>query len=221
MRTEDATNGTILQKVANDTKAALVVPMPRGRCYFVSPRTGLMTAGAAADGTIYARRLDPSAGAIESVTRKLRVRVDVTTAFTTAADLSLRLVRGSGAAATGGNQITVARQGRSTDAVSECNAAAGGDIRIATTAILGVVGITFDAESPANIGLGFAITPRIVVAAAAIGNAYDITYDFDDRTAPYLVAGELLALRLVAAAGATGVWAAQIEESWEEYTPSP
>lgn len=197
----------------NSEGALYTVPLnASGNHYTVVGRTGTMAAALAANSTIFAMRFDPAATKnawIDSV----RLRWTTIVAFTTpvTATRALSIVRGNGAATSGGASIPVADKKDSNYSASEFDLALGGDIRIATTGALTVTGITFETTYFADI-------PLIHVGTA--GAYYETVYEYSVRNRPIeLHAGELIAIRNGATAmDAAGTWVLSVEVNWREST---
>lgn len=165
-----------------------------------------MAVSFAANAAMFAMRNGPATGrplAIYEVSLYYQVVAVI------AADALRRLAifRGTGAAATGGTAIAAATKYNTAFlATSACDAANGGDIRVATTAALGVAGITFEAI-PAHL------FPVGNVTAAGTGTLLiaDLSRD------PFeLQPGELMAIRAPVAFPAAGTWTAHVTPKWFE-----
>ena len=179
--------------------------------YAFSSITGTMAAALGAGSSIYAQRLDPGAGATLVFVDRIRVAFTTIVAFTTpiTAGRRLALYRGSGANATGGTALAAAAQKDSTSAPSECNVAQGGDARIATTAALGVAGITFETQE-------FRTMPLTHVGGA--GSFFEMLWEFHaTENAPLtLQPGQLFAIRNPAAMDAAGTWQLTVNVDYYE-----
>lgn len=200
-----------LADVDSGSKGMHVAVLPHGRGYSVSGATGIIAAALGANSTIFALRLDPSAGSVKAYIQKIRIVFTTTVAFTVPITAGRRLAvyRGSGANASGGTAITIAGQKDSTHAPSECNTAQGGDIRIATTGALTVTGITFETQEFATMSL---------VHVGAAGAVYEAAFEYwaADNYPITLQPGQLLAIRNPAAMDAAGTWQAAITIDWFE-----
>lgn len=185
---------------------------PSGSHYVVANKTGTIAAALAANAAVFAMRLNPSYGG-KAYIEVLKIRFTTIVAYTTAITQTRELVvvRGAGAASSGGTAIAAASTKDSDYGASNFNSAVGGDIRIATTGALTVTGITFDATNQAQMSL---------VHVGAAGAFYEQTWEWSNRAhALEIKPGELLAIRNGAAAmDAAGTWAISIEVQWREST---
>lgn len=185
---------------------------PSGSHYNVSAKSGTIGAAAAANACVFAMRLDPAA-TNEAWIDSIRLRWTTVTAFTTpvTATRSIVLVRGNGAAASGGTAIAAAAKKDTAYPASEFDSALGGDMRIASTGALTVTGITFETT---NLG------EMTLIQVGAAGAFYETVYELSVRNHPIeLHAGELLAVRVGASAmDAGGTWVLGVEVNWREAT---
>lgn len=183
-----------------------------GSHYALAAKTGVIAAAAAANACVFAMRFDPAA-VNEVWIDSIRLRWTTVTAFTTpvTATRSIVLVRGNGAAASGGTAIATATKKDTAYPASEFDSALGGDMRIASTGALTVTGITFETTNLAELTL---------VQAGAAGAFYEQTYEFSVRNHPIeLHAGELIAVRVgPSAMDAAGTWVLGVEVNWREST---
>jgi len=183
---------------------------PRGARFCTSSVTGTIAAALAQNSCVFALRNDP--GSTKSVYIE-RVRLVFTTivAFTTpiTAGRRLALFRGTGAATAGGTPIADATKKLASSVDSECSAALGGDIRIATTGALTVTGITFETNP-------FRTMPLVHVGAA--GAVYDRIFEFGNgETSPLVLEpGQLLGVRNPVAMDAAGTWQLSVDVDWFE-----
>jgi len=194
-----------------ENNAAFVIAKSPGFGYGVSSVTGTMAAALAANSSIFAMRLSPS------TTKKAyiqKIRIDFTTivAFTTplTAGRRLALFRGMGAATSGGTAIACTNaQKSSTYADSQFTAANGGDMRIASTGLLTVTGITFETDPIKTL-------PLTHVGNA--GNFIERVWEFHENESEpvVLTPGQLLAIRNPVAMDAAGTWQATIQAEWYE-----
>lgn len=197
----------------NDENALRTVDLgPSGAHYTVAAKTGTIAAAAAANAAVFAMRLNPGYGG-KAYIDSVKLRWTTIVAFTTPVTQtrSIVLVRGAGAAASGGTAIAVATKKDTAYAVSQFDSATGGDIRISSTGALTVTGITFEST---NLG---------EVTLAHVGTAgayYEHVYEFSLRNHTIeLNAGELLAVRVGASAmDAAGTWSLGIEVSFRNST---
>lgn len=185
---------------------------PSGAHYVVANKTGTIAAALAANGTVFAMRLNPGYSG-KAYIEAMKIRFTCIVAYTTPITQTRELViaRGAGAATSGGTAIAAASTKDSDYGASNFNAALGGDIRISTTGALTVTGITFDATNQGQMSL------------IHVGNAGAFTeqvWEWSNRAhALELKPGELLAIRNGAAAmDAAGTWAISVEVLWREGT---
>jgi hypothetical protein len=183
----------------------------RGEGYSVCATTGTMAAALAANASVFAMRLDPSAGTRLAFIERIRLQWTTVVAFTTPVTVGrrLELYRGSGAAAAAGTAIAAAAQKSTTDQLSEFNTAQGGDMRISATAALTVTGITYET------------TPFAVMTLSHLGaaGAYgEVVFEFAaTESAPIVLQpGQLLAIRNPAAMDAAGTWQLGVRVDWHE-----
>lgn len=195
----------------NSENALRTVELPPSGNYFAhAAKTGTIGAAAAANAAVYAARLNPGYAG-KAYIDLIKLRYTCVVAFTTPITQarSLVLVRGAGAAATGGTAIATATKKDSTYGASNMDASLGGDARIASTGALTVTGITFE-----TVNLG----EMTLAHVGAAGAYYEHIYEFTNRSHPIeLNAGELIAVR-VGAGGmdAAGTWALGVEMQWRE-----
>lgn len=175
--------------------------------------TGVIAAALAAGSTIFAMRNSPTANPSSQMAHIQRIRLMYTTltAFTTpvTAGRRLELFKGSGAAASGGNAISAANKKVSSESISACDSANGGDIRIASTGALTVTGITFEA------------TPLDIMTLSHVGASgayYEkiIDYTGENDQPIELAAGELLAVRNTVQMDAGGTFQLGVMVDWYE-----
>lgn len=183
---------------------------PSGAHYVVANKTGTIAAALAANGTVFAMRLNPGYSG-KAYIEAMKIRFTTIVAYTVPITQTreLVLVRGSGAATSGGTAIAAATTKDSDYGASNFNAALGGDIRIATTGALTVTGITFDATNQGQMSL---------IHVGNAGAFYEHVWEWSNRAhALELKPGELLAIRNGAAAmDAAGTWAISVEVQWRE-----
>lgn len=197
----------------NSEGALYTVPLDAsGNHYAVTANTGTMAAGLAGNATVFAMRMDPGS-AKNAWIDSIRLRWTTIAAFTTAvtATRALSIVRGSGAATSGGTSIPVATKKDTAYGASEFDLSLGGDMRIASTGALTVTGITYETTYFANISL---------IHVGAIGAYYETVYEYAVRNHPIeLHAGELLAVRCgPTAMDGGGTWVLSVEVNWREAT---
>ena len=215
---QDAVLGTDVRVQSDGALRVHNLPRKVTGAYKMAALTGTVAAAAGANGCWFAMRLDPSAGALAVLLETVRMQFTTIVAFTTSvtAGRRLELYRGSGAATGGGTDINPGDNSFQADTnygFSEVFSGQGGSTRVATTATLTVVGITFEA-SP------FGIMPLTHVGAA--GGNFEKTWDFaSTRDKPKLLrAGELLAVRNPVAMDAAGTWQLSVEVEWSEVDPA-
>lgn len=194
-----------------ENNAAFAIAKSPGVGYGVTGVTGTIAAALAANSSIFAMRLSPA------TTKKAyiqKIRVDFTTivAFTTpiTAGRRLAIFRGAGAAASGGTAIAGANAQKSTTyADSQFTASNGGDIRIASTGLLTVTGITFETD------------PFKMLPLSHVGNAgafIERVWEFHENESEPLILqpGQLIAIRNPAAMDAAGTWQLNVQVEWYE-----
>lgn len=208
----DNPGNTVQMEVEPGLQAARTVIVPRGYGYSSSNITGTMAAALGANSSVFAMRLDPSAGTghVKAYIERVRLKYTTIVAYTTpiTAGRRLELYRGSGAAASGGTAGVVMPKKGATD-TSEVSTANGGDIRIATTAALTVAGITFETGP---------IRGMTLVHVGAAGGFFDCTWEFHatENMPIQLDAGQVLAVRNPAAMDAAGTWQLEVDVDWFE-----
>lgn len=202
--------GVNTAKVNTDGSVQVVDIPPSGNHYTVAAKTGTIAAAAAANAAVFAMRLDPGSPNLAYIDM-VKLRFTTIVAFTTPVTQtrSIALVRGSGAAASGGTAIAAVAKKDTDYGASEFDAASGGDVRIASTGALTVTGITFE-----TVNLGELTLAHV----GAAGNFYEHTYEFSLRNHPIeLRPGQLLAIRVgPSAMDAAGTWALGVEVAWRE-----
>lgn len=185
-----------------------MVEVARAPGYATSGITGTMAAALAINSTVFAMRLDPGATR-QALIQRVRIQWTTVVAFTVpiTAGRRLALFRGSGAATTGGTSIATAVPKDSDNPSSEFNLANGGDIRISTTAALGVAGITYETDP-------LQLTTLTHVGAA--GAHFEAILDPDEGEPLTLNPGQLLAVRNPVAMDAAGTWTLGVNIQWIE-----
>ena len=198
----------------NITKALRQTQVPRTiRSYTMAGTTGTIAAALAANSSVLALRMSPSAGELKAFITRVRLMVSTIVAFTTpvTAGRRLGLYRGAGAAASGGTAVADFTQKDASAAASQCAAGQGGDARIATTGALTVTGITYETQPIVEV-------PLISVGSA--GAFADFTFEFDMLPHPIVLsAGQLLAVRNPAIFDAAGTWQLTAVIEWHEALP--
>jgi hypothetical protein len=177
--------------------------------YQVAQVTG--TIAAATNGVVFTIRNSPTAASGTQMQHIQRIRLMYTTlvAYTTpvTAGRRLEIVKATSASAayTGGTAVTVATKKVTTAVGSQCDAANGGDIRVATTAALTAPGtITIDPNPLATFTLS-----HVGTAGAYAEKVIDLIGVNDQPVE--LAAGEILLVRTSAAFDAAGTWQLGIE----------
>jgi len=186
------------------------VVAPRGDGFSVSEVTGTIAAALAQNSVIYARRIAPAPSVKRAFTDWMRLTFTTIVAFTTPITAGRRLAihRASGAATTGGTGIAAASKKDPSSAGSLCDVALGGDIRIATTAALGVGGIT----------VGDKLGELQLVHVGAAGGFHERVYEWHAswNKQNELGPGDLVVVRNPVAMDAAGTWQLGIEDHWHE-----
>jgi hypothetical protein len=197
--------------VDSAVKALRTTLVSRGVGFCVSTTTGTIGAALAANSPVFGMRLDPSA-TVRAFIERVRLQFTTIVAFTTpvTAGRRLALFRGSGAATAGGTGIATAqRKHTAFGSTSEFDTANGGDLRIATTAALTVVGITFETEP---------LRMMTLTHVGAAGGHYECIWEFhaSENNPVVLEPGQLLAIRNPAAMDAAGTWTLAVNVDWHE-----
>lgn len=186
---------------------------PVGEAYASSGITGTMAAALASLATVWLMRMATGAGARVARIDRVRVQYATIVAYTTPLTVGRRLAlfRGVSSSPTtsGGTAVDPNPPKALTMGSSSFDSAAGGDVRIATTAALTTTNVTFEA-------IPLKIMPLVHVGNA--GNFYEVVFDFQDHPLT-LRAGECLALRAGQAFDAAGTWQASVNSEWREETP--
>ncbi len=183
---------------------------PSGNHYTIAAKTGTIAAAAAANAAVFAMRLNPgySGKAYISV---VKVRFTCIVAYTTPVTQtrSLVLVRGAGAATSGGTAISTVAKKDTSYGNSEFESALGGDVRISSTGALTVTGITFETVNQGEMTLAH---------VGSAGSFYEHVWEWENRAhALELNPGELMAIRVgPSAMDAAGTWSIGIEVQWRE-----
>lgn len=205
------TDGTTQPRVEPTIKAHRHVVVPRGSPFGISSVTGTIAAAAGANSCFFAMRNSLSAGTTLVFFERLRIQFTTIVAFTTAvtAGRRLALYRGSGAATSGGTAIALANPKDSTGAISQCNSAAGGDIRIATTGGLTTTGITWDTNPFRTLTL---------THVGAAGGFAEALFEFHaTECAPIILQpGQVLGVLAPQAMDAAGTWQLGVNADWYE-----
>ena len=201
---------TDIRNITVENGALPTIVKGRGTGFTVSSVTGTVAAALAQNSSVFAMRLDPSAGKNAYIER-IRLSYTTIVAYTTpvTANRRLALFRGSGAAASNGTEITEATKKLASSIDSEFNSALGGDMRIATTGALTVTGITYETNPIRTMSL---------VHVGSAGNVYDRVFEFGNgETSPLVLEpGQLLAVRNPVAMDAAGTWQLAVDVDWYE-----
>lgn len=201
---------TDIRNITVENGALPTIVKGRGTGFTVSSVTGTVAAALAQNSSVFAMRLDPSAGKNAYIER-IRLSYTTIVAYTTpvTANRRLALFRGSGAAASNGTAITEATKKLASSIDSEFNSALGGDMRIATTGALTVTGITYETNPIRTMSL---------VHVGSAGNVYDRVFEFGNgETSPLVLEpGQLLAVRNPVAMDAAGTWQLAVDVDWYE-----
>jgi len=203
----DGTTQLAIDTYRKTSRSSLWLP---GEGFHIEALTG--TIAAASNGSVFAMRNSPTSGKDVFVTR-VGLDYNTITAFTTpVTQRRLVISRGNGAAASGGTSITPIAQGNSGDPTSQLNVANGGDVRVSTTAVLTVAGITFETNHFANL---------VLTQFGAANARRDFSYDFGvaERGPIQLQPGEVLVVRTSAAFDAAGTWQLGINISGYQVAP--
>ena len=188
--------------------ALQVTQVATGNQYAISATTGIIAAALGANSTVFLARMDP-AGTKKALISRIRLRWVCLVAFTPplTAGRRLSVFVGSGAAGTGGTDITAAGKKSTTNPDSEMVSPMGGSLRVATTGALTVTGITYLAPEFDTMAL---------VAYGNAGNFAECVFDYDAAGGLELLPGELLAIRNPQAMDAAGTWQLTVDMDWTE-----
>jgi len=193
--------------------AVRTVVQPVGEAYAVGGQTTTIVAGLASLATVWLMRMATGAGS--RVARIDRIRLQYTTILVYTVPLTvgrrLALFRGTSSSpvTSGGAALDPNPPKALTMGSSSFDSAAGGDVRIATTAALVTTNVTFEAM------------PLKIMPLAHVGNAgnfYEVVLDFQDHPLT-LRAGEVLAIRAGQVFDAGGTWQLGVNSEWREETP--
>ena len=174
--------------------------------------SGLLPAALAANAETFQMRWSSATDLF--VLKFLKVRYQVITGFTAAQELAFDAVQSTGftVAGTGGTAITPAAttlKKRQSIAISKVS-----DMRIATTAALGVGTKTLSANS-FLVGMGKALAVGATVQDAVFEETLDLTHSGDD---PIVFAqNEGFSIRNTIALGAGGTVRMAVQLAWTEY----
>jgi hypothetical protein len=205
---EDPTGASQAKVDAGSMRGAVVA---RGAGFGLSVNTGTIAAAIAAGSPVFAMRLNPSAGTTVAEIDRVRIKYTTIAAFTVpvTAGRTLTLVRGSGAAASGGTAVAAVAKKSTTFGASQFDTASGGDVRVSTTGALTATGITFESVSLRGCTLSH---------VGAAGGYFDCIWEFADTECyPVVVAaGQVLAVRVPTLFDAAGTWQLQVDVDWRE-----
>lgn len=213
MAIQIAGNSGVVAEVSSYKRAQAVSIVARGPSYATANQTGTIAAALAANSSVFAMRLDPAAGAsYKAYIERIRLLYTTIIAFTTpiTAGRRLALFRGTGAATTGGTGVALAAKKDTADGNSQFNVGEGGDIRISTTAALGVAGITYETDP---------IRLFTLVHVGTAGAFFEQVWEFNaaDSGGPVVLnQGELAAIRNPVAMDAAGTWQLGVNVDWYE-----
>jgi hypothetical protein len=201
--------GTIAD-VEPASKAQRSVGVWRGVPFSLGATTGTVGAALAANSSVFAMRLDPSA-AVRAHIERIRLQFTCLVAFTVplTAGRRLGIYRGSGAQQSGGTVLADVQRKHSVSAQSEMVTAQGGSTNISTIGALTVTGITFEAAAFREMSLAH---------VGAAGNFYDCLFEFaPSECAPLILEpGQLMAIRNPVAMDAAGTWQLTVNVDWYE-----
>jgi hypothetical protein len=188
--------------------ALQVTQVGTGAQYAISATTGIIAAALVANSTVFLARMDP-AGTKKALIKRIRLRWVCLVAFTTplTAGRRLSVYVGSGAAGSGGTDITAAGKKSTTYPDSEMVTSMGGSMRIATTGALTITGITYLAPEFDTMAL---------VAYGNAGSYIESVFDYDAAGGLELLPGELVAIRNPQAMDAAGTWQLTVDMDWAE-----
>lgn len=216
---EGATTGALCE-VDLTSKGQWVTTLPKNvtGAFGTGAVTGVLPAALASGSVLWAIRNGPTANTDRIIITRLYSKFYARTVASVFTDVSLELVRFSGANLSGGVAGTIAN--KRPNGVAAVNSAAlaggpqGGDLRIATTAGLTTTGATFDTTSTHT----FLYIPVISAASPAVGTAFERSVENDSGYEhPFeLVAGEGLAIRTVGAIPTGLTLQGHIQASWSE-----
>ena len=195
---------------------AAAKPKDARGAYGVCGNTGILPAALASGSVLWGMRNGPTSGQRLIVTRML-VRLYVRTAASAFTDVSVELVRFSGANFTGG--VVALPINKRPNGVAATNSATltagteGGDNRIATTSALGTAGVTFDPNT-----YNMVLLPVISVTVPAAGTMVERSVENDAGLEHpiELSPGEGICYRTVGAIPTGMTLMAQLAASWSE-----
>jgi len=186
---------------------------PVGESYVSGGQTTTMAAALASLATVWLMRMATGAGSRVARIDRLRLQYTTIVAYTVPLTVGRRLAvfRGTSSSpvTSGGAAIDPNPPKALTMGSSSFDSAAGGDVRIATTAALVTSNVTFE------------VTPLKIMPLAHVGNAgnfYEIVFNFQDHPLT-LRAGEVVAIRAGQLFDAAGTWQLGVNAEWREETP--
>lgn len=186
-----------MSTMRDDRGGERAVSVPRGFGYAACGTTGTIAAALAQNSVVFAARANPANKARVNL-ENLRVCFTTIVAFTTPITAGRRLAvfRAGGAACTGGAALALVSKdsgnlGPESTPIS--------DVRIATTAALGVAGVAVEANPIGQLGL---------VHVGAAGAFYEFESQFDPtwNVPVQLHPGELIVIAAPQAFDAAGTW---------------
>ena len=209
---QSGADGAVVAEVSAYSKALRVSPVPVGPAFSWGGVSG--TIAATTNGTLFAMRLDPGATVrayISRVVLQWTTIVAFTTPVTAGRRLLLTRAYGTGSP-TGGTQITAVAKKDTSDPISECLAAQGGEMRISTTGALTVTGVTNEA---ADLG----VMSLVDVGGAGAFKTMSFDWDAAGGAPVILLPGETLVVRTGAALDAAGTGQLGVTVDWFEFNP--
>ncbi len=215
MATKSNADSTVFETVDPKYKAGRVSSWPQEGhgSYRFAGFTGLLPAALAANAEIFQFRWASATDLC--VLRYLYVKYQVITGFTAAQELAFDAltstawsVNGSGGAAFAPSATNFKKRQTSVDSKIA-------DLRIATTAALGV-GTKTLSNTPILAGIGKTLAAAATVMDGSFGESLDLTQTYDD---PFVFAqNEGLSIRNSILLGAGGTVRATIQLAWSEFT---
>lgn len=207
-----------LADVDSTTKGLRVVSQPKDvvGAYSAGGVTGILPAALADDSFIWAMRNGPTTNTKRVYLTRLYLKAVARTVASVFTDVSFEVCRFSAAAMTGGAAMVVLNKKQAGGAVaSACLAGSteAGDIRIATTAALGVAGVTVDSNTSTLL-----YVPVISAVLPPAGAAFERSLENDAGFEhPFeLAAGEGIGIRTVGAIPTGLTMNCHVQVSWSE-----
>jgi hypothetical protein len=214
---EGGTSGILADVDGVNSKALNVVVKPRdvSGAYRAGGQSGIIPA-ATASGLLFNMRNGPTTNSKRCYITRVSLTCQVVTAPTAAAGgFAFELVRTSVANTSGGTALTIFnKKAYNTSAASAVTngGAEGGDIRIATTSVLTVTGVTIDTVSCPTLMVNCTTT------TPAIGSRYEYTIENDGGLEHMieLAPGEGLAVRHTATTPTAFTFVLGVQVAWHE-----